>query len=74
MTIGPVTQLILGCLVLAIIVSLLVFAGKKAGILDEGLAQKIIWGTGAVIVVIIVLALVALIMNALGVGGLIKLP
>jgi hypothetical protein len=61
---GPVTATILGCLLLAIIVSLVIMAGRKFGFLDETLASAIIWGT----VILIGLILLLLALRLLGVN------
>jgi hypothetical protein len=62
--IGPITSAILGLILLAVLVTVLVKGAQYMGWIDGGLATKIVWGTGVVILVIIALLVIRLILGA----------
>lgn len=67
---GPITLTIIGLILLAIVVSVLLFFGKKFGFIEPPLANVIIWGTVIVIGVIFLI----LILKILGVSLPVHLP
>lgn len=61
---GPISQTLLGLLLLAILVTILVKVGQRFEVLDATLARGIIYATLAVIGVVVLVVL----LNLLGVG------
>jgi len=55
MALGPITGTILGLVLLAIVISIVVKVAQAWGWLDADLAGKLLWGTGVVIVIILVI-------------------
>jgi hypothetical protein len=65
--VGPITATILGLIALAILVTVLIKGAQYLGWLDSGLATKIFWGTGVVIVIVLALVILHLILSALNI-------